>query len=1564
MARKRVNKKLAIIGSAFMLVIIVGAIAFLLLNSKDPYKFMADAEASIATNEYQDAIDYYGEALGAAKNDTQLKIDIYFILSDIFLTDNEYNEVNWKKAVACWQNVVNLEPKNVEAREKLLDYFYQIAKNGQVNAWRTVETNSQELLDIYQEKGVDASFDVRMANAQAKYETAFLGQTSNRLETVEAAIAELEELLNEETTKYEIYKLLADSWTLKGDLENQQGLLDADKIAREEARKVLNKAKDNLAEDARPHIALLDLEIKRLRRERTAPEEEKEYVRPRFDEIINKFPETPEVFVAYASYFRNYYDTFDEALIGVEKALELDPQSVRNAMVAAHLFYQKFQYDEDEAALSQAIEISSKALSYPNAQEVTGPREFVNKSYRLNLYSLLTLYQIEQGMLYELGSEQRNTLIEKAEESIHEIEQLYGTADNVYVTKWRGMLQYAMGNEQEAVRLLYSVYEDLATIDKPDIVTSTTLNKLLRNEEAIGLRRDFLASVIRPEYMQVIDPDTLLDYATIGLELRRWSEAAMVANYYETHFRSDLSSQSVLAQSYIGAGMFDEAEEVIAKMSPDAPETILIKNSLLNSRINRLVTSRFRENEGVVDIDKISEETSQLRTQRHRNYLELIRKAPELVEGGQIIELCNSYLNTGQRKLARELAQAFIEVRPNHISGRVVLKLLEESDENLRSVERRKELMKEVAMEVEDEKEKAMSMGQYYEQINEQENAYEWYEKALAIDNDYLAMVKVFDLAMSLDKLDRARELAELSRRENLDQCEGNIFLSQIDIYNDDFESAIERLNRCVEFRPVNGNIYFLRGQVHDQLGNKEEAMADLKQAVKINPLNGKYATQLAVKLYQQTRVPGGSITIEQRQEAEQAIQNAIVLNPTEPQLQSMYASYISDTQPEKALAIVQSLQKANPNLYNNLMLGRVATTMAMREGNYERKQGLYDIAGNAFASAYELEPGNTEVLQAYAEYLRLTGKAKQAEEILSSDKGMLWQLYVRDGQFDKAREILNQRLDENPQDITAIKGMLNVSRMQQDIEAVKEYSARLLENDNSDVSQLLVIQTMLEANLLDEATEKLTAYRRENPDDDRAVLLGAWATIRKGELDNGLNELERYLEDNDDNAQAWSLKGQVHSYMGEFNKAIDAFERSEQLNSAPDTQIALARAYVRAGRITEATAQLTETLKNDQAPPAARSMLEELYLANNRKNDLVTFYRDTLKKYPDSPYWYYRAGSFYYNQQAYEEAYKHVDKAWEQLVEMGGGNLDTIDLLMELLRKTGRKDEFIQLASENTDSDYAVVAYSHLAQDKAETGGRTAALEYYYKALDKANENQSFIYNILDSMTDTLGPREVGNWCRQRLEEKPDELAANLMMYELLQRRGDYHQANEFIDNCLRVIGEDSPLWPDYMGRKANTIIAAYLKTSDKAYFEEAITLFKKILDRYPNSHSILNNLAYLLADNNQDIEEAIQYARRAHEAVPNNANYMDTLAYALIRSEQYDEANQYLQRAIQVFDIDENQQAPWDIYYHLGMTQEGMGQENLAEDSYQRALEEGGNSLSEVNRQTLNEAIQRVSM
>jgi len=180
-------------------------------------------------------------------------------------------------------------------------------------------------------------------------------------------------------------------------------------------------------------------------------------------------------------------------------------------------------------------------------------------------------------------------------------------------------------------------------------------------------------------------------------------------------------------------------------------------------------------------------------------------------------------------------------------------------------------------------------------------------------------------------------------------------------------------------------------------------------------------------------------------------------------------------------------------------------------------------------------------------------------------------------------------------------------------------------------------------------------------------------------------------------------------------------------------------------------------------------------------------------------------------------------------------------------------------------------------------------------------------------------------------------------------------------IDRFLSLVDPESPLWIKQMFNKANTLTMAYIKTSDKRYLSTAVSEFEKILAKQPNNTSVLNNLAYFLADSGEQLDKAVKYARRAHEASPNDGNIMDTYAYTLCKVAEYPKAEELLQMAIQIFER-ESMAVVWDVYEHLGMAQEGLGQKVEAAASYRRALETGGRRISKQNKEELMKAIERV--
>jgi tetratricopeptide (TPR) repeat protein len=257
--------------------------------------------------------------------------------------------------------------------------------------------------------------------------------------------------------------------------------------------------------------------------------------------------------------------------------------------------------------------------------------------------------------------------------------------------------------------------------------------------------------------------------------------------------------------------------------------------------------------------------------------------------------------------------------------------------------------------------------------------------------------------------------------------------------------------------------------------------------------------------------------------------------------------------------------------------------------------------------------------------------------------------------------------------------------------------------------------------------------------------------------------------------------------------------------------------------------------------------------------------------------------------------------------------------------------------------------------------GSRSKAVQYYRKAIDKAGTDEGIILSILNNMSKTVGVREVASWSNEKLQANPDSIPANLTMSNLYNRTQEYNNALKHIDKCIEIVGTESKAWAEYSIKKANILIMAYIKTKDKQYLQEGISVFEDILTKQPDNGSVLNNLAYLLADNNEQLEKAVEYARRAHEISPNDPVRMDTYAFVLCRTGEYEKAIELLHMAIQRHEL-ASQAVTWDIYEHLGMAREGFGRKGEAAASYRRALEIGGENISAEDKKRLTEAIERV--
>ena len=266
------------------------------------------------------------------------------------------------------------------------------------------------------------------------------------------------------------------------------------------------------------------------------------------------------------------------------------------------------------------------------------------------------------------------------------------------------------------------------------------------------------------------------------------------------------------------------------------------------------------------------------------------------------------------------------------------------------------------------------------------------------------------------------------------------------------------------------------------------------------------------------------------------------------------------------------------------------------------------------------------------------------------------------------------------------------------------------------------------------------------------------------------------------------------------------------------------------------------------------------------------------------------------------------------------------------------------------------------MAQAKLKLGDKITAVEYCHKAVDKAGEDETLASEVLLRMLLMLGPDEVLNYCRQKLETNPDSIAANFAMFNLAKINNEFDKAIDYIEKCINLTAPDSSRRVEYAMKKADVLTLAYERSSDKSYLSAAITVYKSLLTKMPSNTIILNDLAYFLAENNERLPEALQYAKRALDEQPNNPGFLDTYAYVLHKNDKNSQAAEFLAAALQQYQQNDIL-VPAEVYDHKGMIKEELGAKDEAIAAYRQALEIGADRLSQKAEQRVKKAIERLS-
>jgi tetratricopeptide (TPR) repeat protein len=1012
--RRRLNKKVALIGTAVFLLFALAAVGVLLHLNRNPAPLIADGDAAWAAKDYETARRDYTRAYGLIKS-SEGKIELLFKLADL---NKETNQ--WDKVLGCWNAIITSDPQNVKARLGQLKYSYiqadglGSAGRSMSGSWEDVLSQARETMKVIERSGLgndekakwepafgavkDRTWSggaqrlgphLHFIKGRAAFELARMGAVTSPGELLQEAESDLQEARKLDPNNAQVYRYLAEVFVRKGEAAASRGSVDQKDAAERQADDILAEAMRAAGDVPETHINVLTRKLTVAQRGGiTAAREQMKALEPQYEDLAKKFAASSQVFAAlgqFYSFYAAYLDStgamekLNRAIQATEQARTLDSGNVEYAMLTASYHYRKFSVYGDVPALNKAIDLTAKALELPDAQDTAGPTQFAKRVHRLSLCSLLAKCCVERILALPKSDPTREGLLAQVEKAVHEIGQMQGSGEDPDVVKWQGMLDLARGQTDKAIRNLYAAYEQIKAANPPeqrDPFLSYTLAKIFEPTTETGAVIDFLGTALSSGIVYP-KPGALLDYGHVLLRAGSYDAVLSIVDSFEERFGGNNRSKVLRIKALIAEGRVTEAEEGIAKLSPSDPNAIVLSLGLSRAKSNQLLAAiRQQESSGregrsdaartmTADLGGCLKREAEL-VQR------LLQIDPGAIEKNYVAELCESLIAQGDTGAAKTIVEALLKHTPDDVTALFYRGLLSEADPRSCPPSRRKEIQEQAARAIADPVRRSLELGLFYLQTQQPDKAASQlqsvldatasqsgpdvpaYVAARPLSPRPVAASHLFDLARSQENWSLAGRIAEIAKRENLDDCGGHLFAANLASARKEYESALTHLDECLKQRPIFSYGYVLRSDVKAALGREQESIEDAQKASSLNPMDPLVAKTLAKVLYARNTKLGGSLSSDQRHQTRQALERAIQLDPRDPGLLNVYVDFISNSEPEKAVALRQTIQANAPSADNAVMLGELATQVALKETDPRKKKAFFTMAQTAFEQAID----------------------------------------------------------------------------------------------------------------------------------------------------------------------------------------------------------------------------------------------------------------------------------------------------------------------------------------------------------------------------------------------------------------------------------------------------------------------------------------------------------------------------------------------------------------------------------------------------------------------------------
>ena len=460
------------------------------------------------------------------------------------------------------------------------------------------------------------------------------------------------------------------------------------------------------------------------------------------------------------------------------------------------------------------------------------------------------------------------------------------------------------------------------------------------------------------------------------------------------------------------------------------------------------------------------------------------------------------------------------------------------------------------------------------------------------------------------------------------------------------------------------------------------------------------------------------------------------------------------------------------------------------------------------------------------------------------------------------------------------------------------------------------------------------------NPQNNVYLERLAGAYIGSGKFDEAIEAYEKLYANNHDRDDVLNVLIRLYGQQKDYDNMLQTINRLENLEgSSEEITLARMRVYSLKGDKQAELAELKDLSKKHPNDMNYRVMMGNWLLQNELPADALKEYEYVLAQEPDN-LMAQMSMLDYYNAIGQDSLAAELQ---EKLVvspstplnskmtlmrgivnsneQQGGDSTEVLRIFRHILAQPQKTSDMWELQA-------AYMSLKQMPQDSIDNSLRGA--------LEVAPDNAGVRLQLIQSKWKEQLFDDVISLCKPALEYNPDEMAFYYFLGLAYFQKDEKDKALHTFQLGVSQINSESnkEIVSDFYAIMGDIL-------HEKGREQEAYVAYDSCLQWKDDNLGALNNYAYYLSEKGKDLQKAEKMSYRTIKAEPKNSTFLDTYAWILFMQERYEEANIYIEQAVQ------NDSTVSDVILeHAGDISAKLGNMKKAVEWWEKARDAGGNS------------------